>query len=375
MSYTDGQVLTAEELNASFAAAAGTGVTVITQQTGPFAEISAMPGQSGVLIPAGTTNVPANALGINGRLEIKYLLYTNNSSGVKTLVFKLGGQQVGPSINVTTSESSSGTIIVQNNNSQTAQICSSESADGVLSSGAFPTATVNTAIAQQLTAYLTVNNTTDTIQLASLIVTAYNPPYIAVPTPLKAGAQCFYGINSHFDSQIPATGSNQAETIANTISIMKAVGMKVLRLSWEGPTDTNGFGLTSLQSLVDYAAAFVTDGTGLMLYVCADISMESTPGTAYTSEAAAYSANFTYGAQVATALLPYASNVMAIECGNELDAASAGGVSIPWCIGRMHGRHSFGYDSDSLCVERFHGHLDCGVRHALERYESERNHG
>jgi len=80
--------------------------------------------------------------------------------------------------------------------------------------------------------------------------------------------------------------------------------------------------------LTAFAQAFQADGTGLQLYACADLSMESTPGVAYASEAAAYSASYTIGAKIAAALLPYASNVMAIECGNEMDSHSAGGVNI-----------------------------------------------
>ncbi len=137
----------------------------------------------------------------------------------------------------------------------------------------------------------------------------------------------FYGMNSHFDTQLPATNGSAVSTIAATIAIMKSLRTKVLRLAWEG-TALNGFGQTSLQSLTQYAQAFQTDGSGLQLYACANLSMESAPGVAYASEAAAYGASYTIGAQIASALLPYAANVTAIECGNEMDSHSAGGVAI-----------------------------------------------
>lgn len=93
---------------------------------------------------------------------------------------------------------------------------------------------------------------------------------------------------------------------------MKLYKLKVLRETWEGSD-------VSLNKLVALAAAFQADGTGLKLYVCADIStVDIGTGVTFTSETLAYNYGVTSGAHVMTALLPYIGSIYAVECGNEM---------------------------------------------------------
>jgi hypothetical protein len=122
---------------------------------------------------------------------------------------------------------------------------------------------------------------------------------IVVPPP---AGKVFWGVNGHWD---------YPESTATIIAALKYMGYTVYRMAWEGDQQ-------SLNSIVNMANAFKNDGTGLQLYVCLDVDTHDDTGTWYTSDSLAYSKNFTYGQQVATALAPYAANVMCYEIGNEM---------------------------------------------------------
>lgn len=111
-----------------------------------------------------------------------------------------------------------------------------------------------------------------------------------------------YGVNSHGD---------YTQTAAQKLASMKMMGMSTIRETYEGTAQF-------INSMTALASLFQSDGTGKKLYACIDIGLTSDGTNLWTSEQAAYNAAFANGVTVATALAPYASSVLAFECGNEL---------------------------------------------------------
>jgi hypothetical protein len=109
-------------------------------------------------------------------------------------------------------------------------------------------------------------------------------------------------VNGHFD---------YTQTPTQIIASLKSLGMTSYRATWEGSD-------ASLSVLVALAQAFKADGTGIKLYVCLDVDMTSDGTNMWANEAAAFSYALAAGAHCAAALAPYASSIMAFECGNEL---------------------------------------------------------
>jgi hypothetical protein len=169
------------------------------------------------------------------------------------------------------------------------------------------------ALDQQLIIYGQLGGTypdSDTITLQSYSVEVKLPQLVQPTfTSLTPGLKTFYGVNSHPGYYPTVTG-------AQHVTIMKNIGCTVLRLDYNGSSNNAAF----------QAIATAFQGNGLQIYACIPCTMESTPGTAYANEAAAFNGNFALGQAAAQALGPM--GITLFGCGNELDAHSAGGVNI-----------------------------------------------
>lgn len=256
-------------------------------------------------------NIPANSLSSKGStLEVSYAWSMTNSANAKTLSVFLGGAQIGKTDSQTTVVSSTGKIRVRNAGATNAIVADVLNADGTSASD-LVAITLDMTIDQKLAFRGACAGAGDTMKITSYEVTLKQAATAAKSKPLVAGKKSFYGVNCH-------PGYWPTVSAANMVSIMKSLGTTVLRLDW--------YGAAQNAAIQAYAQAFQQDGTGLQVYAVIGASMESTPGTAYASEAAAYAANFTLGAAAATALGPY--GVTMYGCGNELDSKSAGGVTV-----------------------------------------------
>lgn len=145
-----------------------------------------------------------------------------------------------------------------------------------------------------------------TLNISSCVISANNNRFNKV----------FYGLNGHFD---------YPESTATIIAALKFMGCTVYRMTYEGSQ-------ASMNAIVAMAQAFIADGTGLMLYVCDDLSAYSTGTTVYSTPTIAYNTGKAEGQLVANALAPYAQAVMAIELGNEM-ARKGNMVSLSYIMG------------------------------------------
>lgn len=118
-----------------------------------------------------TVSIPP-LLGPNGRLRISAAMSVTNNANTKNALIEFGGQTVmtGALASIATT---CGTFDVANRNSASSQVSTSRGTNfgqGGGSSGALPTTTVNTAIAQDLVFSFTPANSADTATLASYTV-------------------------------------------------------------------------------------------------------------------------------------------------------------------------------------------------------------
>lgn len=121
-----------------------------------------------------TIALPAGAMGPNGALRITAVLSYTNSANTKTLRFRLGGISgtAFADIPVTTTASLMTNRLIQNRNSQAAQVANAASAPGGFgtSTASPPVGAVNTAIAQDIVISGQLASAGETVTLESYIV-------------------------------------------------------------------------------------------------------------------------------------------------------------------------------------------------------------
>jgi hypothetical protein len=271
--------------------------------------------------------VPANTLGINGQMDIQFSVTTSNTSGIKNFYITWNGVVVGPTFSITTEVSTTGIIRIRNAGATNAQVVSVLSTDGQ-STSAFPTLSMDTTKSSLVILWGACATNADSINLSGFNVTYYNPPVIPTPPPLIPGSTIFWGVNSHPD---------EFTSGPDFLQCMQLLNCGILRLDWASPTDN--------ANIIATANAFA--GTGIQLYILVSTTgMNSAVNTAYTSEAAAYSANFTLAQTCATALIPH--GITLFECANELDAALWGSTEIRTPGVFVQGTYSADYISGSF---------------------------
>lgn len=273
------------------------------------AGVNTTPVAGGSVKPMLSVNIPAGSLSAPGSvLEVDYAWSMTSSANPKSLSLFLGGRQVGPTDSQTIAASSTGRIRIRNGGTPSMLIVDALPFDGS-STVPFASLTLDTTIDQQLSFRGSCANSADSMHLTSYEVALRRPATPAAAPALVAGQKTFYGVNSH-------CGYYPAVSPTDMITIMKSLGTTTLRLDYYGSGQN--------EALQNYAQAFTLDGSGLQVYAVLGASMESSPGVAYATEAAAYAANFALGQSAALALAPY--GVTLYGCGNELDSKSAGGV-------------------------------------------------
>jgi hypothetical protein len=299
--FTD--IILDDNINTAGSIQIGAGSTCGVNTTIPLQSVSSgtYPSQLQVV------GVPANTLGVNGQMDIQFSVTTSNTSGAKTFYVTWNGVIVGPTFTITTEVSTTGTIRVRNAGATNAQVVSVLSTEGQ-STSAFQTLAMDTTKSSLVVLWGTCATNADSINLSGFNVTYYNPPVVPTPPALIPGSKIFWGVNSHPDELISG---------ADTLQCMQFMGFGILRLDWDGTASTSTIQAT--------ATAFA--GTGIQIYVLvATTGMNSAVNTAYTSESAAYTANYNLAYTCATALIPYGITVF--ECANELDAALWGSTQI-----------------------------------------------
>nr|WP_242538551.1 hypothetical protein [Trinickia acidisoli] len=120
---------------------------------------------------------------------------------------------------------------------------------------------------------------------------------------LAATPGSFYGMNGHYDYTFTPT---------QVVAALQAIGCTTYRV---GCINTS----SQLNPVIALAKAFQT--AGMTLFTLVNYGLRDSTNTLYTSESAAYSANYAGAAAVATALAPY--GVTMYECGNELSRDAA----------------------------------------------------
>ena len=123
-----------------------------------------------------TVNVPANTLGANGKLRIKFNFTNTSSSGTKNLQIQFGGTLVWNTTNTTNTWFDGGTEGI-NTGAQTAQLWSKngKSPWDAGDSGLGTASSINTANATSITFVGTLNTSSDTMTLTSYTVEVLNP--------------------------------------------------------------------------------------------------------------------------------------------------------------------------------------------------------
>ena len=273
------------------------GVTVVAASSTPSAPLNLATGATSTIFDS--IALPGGVVGPDGWFELWVDWSCNNSAGTKTLglYYDNSGSNTG---DVQTTNTSS-TMVVRfgNRNSTASNVVQSAPHLGGSAASLISLARDLSKEGNCIALWGSLSNTADNMRIERWQLTAYNPPVYSAPR-LKYGTPIFWGANSHFDD---------TQSIAMHIAGMKTMGMKLMRITWEG-----GGSLTTIQN---YAQAFQSDGTGLQLLVCLDLSISPDGLSLYASEAAAYSAAFSAAVTVASALAPY--GVTIFECGNEMD--------------------------------------------------------
>ncbi len=257
--------------------------------------------------PFDVITIPAYSVAPSGYLEIEVKWSFTSSANTKTLGAVLGHTNFAWTDVQTTNHSSTWKFSIQNTGSTSSQTAASTINNGG-STIDYDFFTFDFTQEQRIALWGTLANASDVMKIQSFTVRAYNPPVYSTAR-LQYGTPLFYGANGHFDD---------VQTIAFHIAGMKTMGMKIMRITWEGPS--------SIASLIAYAQAFQADGTGLQLYVCLDVEIQS-GGVIFTTEAAAYATTFSNVLPVVQALAPY--GVTIFECGNEADTKQGINIGDP----------------------------------------------
>lgn len=273
----------------------GNGVVVASRTTPSF---TYAPGAA-ASTPFDVMAVPANAVGQNGWAEFEIKWSASATATSKIVQVTLGHNNLEWTDSLVSPNISSTLRFTVHNRGTTQAQLGSATGNGGQSATAFGTYAVDFTQEQRFTIWAATNGTSDTIRIESWTVKVFNPPVYSAARN-QYGTPQFYGANAHFDD---------TQSIAMHIAGMKTMGMKLMRITYEG-----GSSLSTIQS---YAQAFQTDGTGLKLLVCLDMSISPDGSVLYASEAAAYAAAFSAAQLVASTLAPY--GVKLYECGNEMD--------------------------------------------------------
>lgn len=243
--------------------------------------------------------IPANVVGPDGWLELWIDWSCNSSAGTKTLnaVWNNSGAQT--SDVQTTNTSSTMLVRIANKNNMAANSVQSAPHLGGNTTGFISLTRDLSQEGNCIALWGGLSNSADTMQVERWQLVAHNPPVYSAPR-LNYGKPMFWGANSHFDD---------SQSIAMHIAGMKTMGMKTMRITWEGGT--------SLSTIASYASAFKADNTGLQLFVCLDLSISPDGSVLYASEQAAYNQIYSDVANVVKTLNPL--GVTMFECGNEMD--------------------------------------------------------
>jgi len=243
-------------------------------------------------------------IGQDGWYELDVVWGANNSANVKNLfVYSEWNTQVLQD-SLTTNQSSRFTIKIVNRGAMNSQVLPSNNPISGAGGSSTPVVTLAMDLSQPKSSIyfagqLAASANGDSIWIESWTLKACNPPVYSTKR-LNYGKVQFYGANAHFDD---------SQSIAQHIADLKTMGMKTLRLAYEGPT--------SLPTLISYAQAVQADNTGIQICMC--IALPQLSG--YSTEAAAYADSYqNWGYAVALALAPY--GVTIYEAGNELDTSS-----------------------------------------------------
>ena len=273
------------------------GVTVVAASMTPGSSITSTTPGLGTILES--INLPGGVVGPDGWFELWIDWSCNSSANAKSIGVYCdnSGANIGDSQTTTTSS----TLLVRigNRNNTAVNMATSAPRPGQSAGGLLNFTRDLSKDGSSIALWASIANAADTMRIERWMLTAYNPPTYSAPR-LKYGTPIFWGANSHFDD---------TQSIAMHIAGMKTMGMKLMRITWEG-----GSSLSTIQS---YAQAFQADGTGLQLLVCLDLSISPDGSSLYASEAAAYAAAYSAAVTVASALAPY--GVTMFECGNEMD--------------------------------------------------------
>lgn len=252
-----------------------------------------------------TIGLPPNVIGPDGWFELRVDWSCNNSATVKGFGLVFDHTNFAFSDTQTTNTSSSMIVRIRNSGNTGVNLTDAGPVPGGHANGWQWT---NADLTKYHSiAIWTASGTLvagDHQRIESWALTAHNPPVYS-SSRLQYGKKIFYGGNSHFDS---------GQTPAQIIAGMKAMGMKVLRITDEGGS--------SMSTIVPIAQAFQADNTGLQILLCMDFSI-----VPYATEAAAYAG--TYAAARADALLLSPYGVVMYECGNEMDTKDGININDP----------------------------------------------
>ena len=251
--------------------------------------------------------LPQGVVGPDGWYELEVLWGANNSANVKTLNVAVHASNLTATDTLTTGQSSRFKIQIFNRGATNSQVVPANNPLSGVGSSANAVQTLTRDLSAygegiNITGTLTAASNGDSMWIESWVLKAYNPPVYSKPR-LNYGKVQFYGCNGHYDD---------TQSIAQHISDMKVLGMKTLRITYEGPG--------SLASLINYAQAIKTDNTGIQICCCIDYPSANT----YANELAAYTDAFNTAVTVVNALSPL--GVMIYEGGNELD--TKGGMNV-----------------------------------------------
>lgn len=273
------------------------GVTVVSASNTPSASLNVNTGATFTIFDS--IALPGGVVGPDGWFELWVDWSCNNSAGTKTLnaVWDNAGSQTNDV--QTTNTSSTMVVRIGNRNNAASNIVQSAPHLGGNAASLISLARDLSKEGNCIALWGNLSNSADNMRIERWQLTAHNPPVYSAAR-LKYGTPIFWGANSHFDD---------SQSIAMHIAGMKTMGMKVMRITYEGGS--------SLSTIQNYAAAFQSDGTGLQLFVCLDLSISPDGSVLYASEAAAYAAARSTAQLVASTLAPY--NVTMYECGNEMD--------------------------------------------------------
>jgi hypothetical protein len=242
--------------------------------------------------------IPANTIGPSGYLEFEIKWSFTPSANAKTLGVVLGHTNFAWTDVQTTNNSSTMKFTVQNQGSTQAQLGASNVTGAGGSTIDFDFLAFDFTQEQRFTLWGTLASASDVMKIQSFTVKAYNPP-IYSNSRLQYGKPMFYGANAHYDD---------TQSIAMHIAGLKTMGMKLMRMTWEGPV--------SMPNIIAYATALKADNTGIQMLLCLDIEIQS-GGINFVSEQAAYATTYANVLPVVQALAPL--GVTLYECGNEAD--------------------------------------------------------